>query len=208
MSVDSKLEAVVACSVPHKNGDRPPFKCIVMDPPWLERGGGKCKRGADRHYPLMATSDIAKTVLHSPVWMPADSCHLWMWVTDNFLLDGLGLIERFGFRYVRQFYWIKTLSEDPVDESELQQGLGQYARGSSETCLFAVRGEAMVPPPANRPKNVIFAPRGRHSEKPDKAFTYWFEKISQGPRLEMFSRSPRFGWTVWGNQVEENSNDK
>jgi N6-adenosine-specific RNA methylase IME4 len=176
---------------------------MTLDPPWLERGGGQCKRGADRHYGLLSTPDIAKTVLRAPVWTPADDAHLWMWVTDNFLLDGLGLIERFGFRYVRMFHWIKTLSEqDPVDESELQQGLGQYARGSSETCLFAVRGRAIVPPSEKRPKNVIFAPRGRHSEKPNKAFTYWFEQVSPGPRLEMFSRAPRDGWSVWGNECQ------
>lgn len=30
------------------------YKTIYIDPPWPERGGGKIKRGADRHYALMS----------------------------------------------------------------------------------------------------------------------------------------------------------
>lgn len=183
------------------------YQCITADPPWLERGGGKIKRGADRHYDLMKTTDIARLMLDAPCWRPAESCHLWLWVTDNFLLDGLSLMERLGFRYVRQFHWIKTLAflaeEDErsiaeLDETELQQGLGQYARGSSETCLFGVRGKALVPPPDMRPKNVIFAPRTKHSAKPAKAYEYWFDRVSHGPRLEMFARNARPGWDRFG----------
>ena len=34
------------------------YKTILADPPWQEQGGGKIKRGADKHYPLMKTKDI------------------------------------------------------------------------------------------------------------------------------------------------------
>ena len=79
---------------------KPRYRCIVADPPWNERGGGKIKRGADRHYPLMKTPDIACMLL-APAWRPAESCHLWLWVTDNFLPDGLLVMDALGFRYVR-----------------------------------------------------------------------------------------------------------
>lgn len=186
----------------------PRYACVAMDPPWAEYGGGG--RGAQNHYPLMQTSDIARTILQSSAWSAvAHTAHLWCWVTDNYLVDGLSLIDRLGFTYKRTFCWVKLrkvsiLPEDfahglcDLAAGELQIGLGQYARGSHELCLFATRGDAMVPKPKNRPPSVIFAPRQEHSRKPDEAFSRWFEAISPGPRLEMFARTARPGWDAWG----------
>lgn len=184
------------------------YRCIVMDPCWEEHGGGG--RGAQNHYATMSLSDIARTILNAPVWRPAASAHLWCWVTDNFLLDGLSLIDQLGFRYVRTLCWVKMLGgavmpEDlgwparKLAQASLQIGLGQYARGSHELCLFATRGDAMLP--AKAPPSVIFAERTKHSRKPDACFTQWFEAVSPGPRLEMFAREARAGWDAWGNEV-------
>lgn len=179
------------------------YRCISIDAPWPEYGGGG--RGAQNHYDLLHTSEIAKVILRGP-FLPLPDCHLWMWATDNYLRDAFAMIDRFGFRYVRTFAWIKSNTEeleDIVDEVQLEQGLGQYARGSHELCLFSVRGRSMVPAAAMRPKSVIVAPTDKvHSRKPEKAFVRWFEKVSPGPRLEMFARSPRAGWDVWGNEVD------
>jgi N6-adenosine-specific RNA methylase IME4 len=182
------------------------YRCIVMDPPWAEYGGGG--RGAQNHYALMKTSDIARTTLRSPAWRPADDAHLWCWVTDNYLLDGLSLIDTLGFRYVRTFAWVKvadkvtcTGTPDVVAGAGLQMGLGQYARGSHELCLFATRGKAMLPERA--PPSVLFASRREHSRKPDECFTRWFERVSPGPRVEFFCREARPGWDAWGNQVDK-----
>ena len=184
------------------------YACTAMDPPWLERGAGKVKRGADRHYPLMPVDEVLRVVLASGAWRPAKDAHLWVWVTDNFLPDGLWLVQQLGFRFVRTFQWVKVLDEPAGDDSELaseddeqlQLGLGQYARGSHETLLFSVRGHLPVPPPERRPRSVILAKRGRHSAKPEKAFRV-MEQVSPGPRLEMFARTARDGWSAWGNEV-------
>ena len=34
------------------------YRTLYVDPPWSEVGGGKIKRGADRHYSVMKTKDI------------------------------------------------------------------------------------------------------------------------------------------------------
>lgn len=167
------------------------YRCIAADPPWNERGGGKIKRGADRHYPLMKTPDIIACMLQAPVWAPADSAHLWLWVTDNFLPDGLQVMAALGFRYVRTAAWFKQ-------SRQLQIGLGQYLRGAHEICLFGVRGPTAIP--AKAPASAVLAPRTRHSKKPDAAFAL-IEQASPGPRLEMFAREERPGWDVWGNEV-------
>jgi len=86
------------------------FRTIAMDPPWLERGCGKCKRGADRHYPLLNKVQIRDTVLASELWLPAKDAHLYIWVTNSFLPDGLWLMGELGFRYVTNVVWKKTRS--------------------------------------------------------------------------------------------------
>lgn len=83
------------------------YHTVQVDPPWLERGGGKSKRGADKHYPLLPTPQILEVIVRSPMNM-ADNSHMWMWVTDNFLKDGLWLMENLGFRYIRTWQWVKV----------------------------------------------------------------------------------------------------
>jgi len=74
------------------------YKTIYADPPWSETGGGKIRRGADRHYPLMKTSEI---IAMSPFvkGLAEENCHLYLWVTNNFIQDGFKVMERWGFTY-------------------------------------------------------------------------------------------------------------
>ncbi len=79
-------------------------------------------------------------------------------------------------------------------------GLGQYLRGSHELVLFAVRGDAAVPPPSRRRRPVIVAERGRHSAKPLEFFEM-AEAVSPEPRVEFFARERRPGWSAFGNEI-------
>lgn len=188
----------------------PAFPAIVMDPPWAERGGGKIKRGADRHYQLADQDEIIRAVTKSPLFRPAANAHAWVWVTDNFLEDGLGLVEAMGFRYVRTFVWVKAAEENP--EETLRFGIGQYGRGAHETLLFAVRGSGQDPSVWKGDRgvpSVFFAPVPRdpetgkriHSRKPDASYRL-IERVSRGPYAELFARR-RWGpdWHVWGNEA-------
>lgn len=163
------------------------YRCIAADSPWPERGGGKSKRGADRHYPVMSVNAIFST-LDTALYGKVDAnAHLWMWVTDNYLEGGLTIMRSLGFRYIRTMCWAKP-----------SIGLGQYLRGKHELCLFGVMGTLRA---QSRSQPSCFdAPKGRHSEKPARAYEI-IEAVSPGPRLEMFARSPREGWDVWGNEV-------
>lgn len=172
------------------------YRCIVADPPWAERGGGKIKRGADRHYALLDTPEIARVMLRAPCWRPDQTgCHLWLWVTNNFLPAGLAVMDALGFRYITNLAWVKTRL------GNVQIGLGQYLRGAHELCLLGVRGETMLPAVRDVP-SVVFDERTEHSRKPDSVFAA-IERVSPGPRLEMFARAPRSGWDVWGNEVSD-----
>lgn len=177
------------------------YGTIFADPPWIERGGGKSKRGADRHYPLMPT----KSIMTLPVQdFTADNSHLWLWVTNNFLIDGLKVMEAWGFRYITMLTWGK------VKETEsgllIQQGLGQYMRGSTEHVLFGAKGRVpykVIGGKRQQCSTLLLAPRTKHSVKPQEAYDHAM-RISPGPYLEMFARNQRPGWDAWGNEV---SND-
>ena len=169
------------------------YRTIYADPPWQETGGGKIKRGADRHYPLMKLPCIISLGQQlAPVI--DENAHLYLWVTNNFLPAGIKTMEAWGFEYKTIITWKKN-----------RMGLGQYYRGLSEHCLFGVRGVLpyRVRPDGIRAQGVTAfdAPRTEHSTKPEE-MRKMIELVSYAPRLELFARRPSDGWDVWGNQVK------
>lgn len=166
------------------------YQIIYADPPWGEQGGGKIKRGADRHYPLMKTQNIMNLDVPS-----ARNAHLYLWVTNNFLMSGLRVMISWGFEYKTTITWVKD-----------KFGLGQYFRGQTEHCLFGVKGN--IPYKVENGKRqqgttVIFSPRLKHSQKPPE-MRQLIEKVSDREgfnKLEMFAREKVEGWDVWGNEV-------
>lgn len=197
------------------------FTTITIDSPWPENGGGKIKRGADRHYTTLQVADIFPTIIDSHTYRPADNAHLYLWVTNNYLPHGLVLMDQLGFRYVNNIPWVKLVDDPeramltvleldmPVPaamKATTTTGIGQYFRGNHELLLFGVRGKGYeactTKPDGTRRldiKGPIFAPLGEHSEKPQAAYDL-IESRSRGPYLEMFARKPRPGWTTWGHQ--------
>lgn len=177
------------------------YHTIYADPPWMEAGAGQIKRGANRHYPLLKTEDIAKLRIQG---ITAENCHLYLWVTNNFLQDGLHVMKCWGFRYVTKITWIKGIVQ-PENTMKLQHpGLGQYFRGQDEVCLFGVKGNLPYKQIENRRKQgttVIVAPRGRHSQKPAALYEL-IERVSFPPYIELFSRKRRKNWDIWGNELE------
>lgn len=169
------------------------YGTIYADPPWMESGGGQIKRGADRHYPLMSTEAICALGWRVRA-MAALDAHLWLWVTSNFLADGLQVMSAWGFRYVTSRIWVKE-----------SRGLGQYVGMRHELLLLGVRGQPGYVVGADgkrfQPDSVIEAPRGEHSEKP-AIVREEIARMSPGPFVELFARETSPGWECWGNEVE------
>lgn len=187
------------------------FRTLLADPPWNESGAGKIKRGADRHYPVLKTRDIAPTIKESGLFLPAEDAHLWLWVTNNRLPDGLQVISDLGFKYVSNVAWVKTKCV-PADGSDpkVQIGLGQYLRGSHELLLFAVRGRGQSEDVWHGKRSVpsvLFAPRTKHSAKPAESYDL-IERVSKGPAIEFFARGGRAGWLAWGNEMGSAKNER
>jgi len=178
------------------------YKTILADPPWPEVGGGKICRGAQKHYPVMRVFEIIplmKEVLKGKV---EENAHMYLWVTNNNLRDGLRVLDALGFEYKTMIVWNKR---DPDGRGNI--GLGQYFRGVSEPCLFGVKGVLPYRTDDETGKRLqgitaFFAPRREHSQKPE--FMYeMIERVSHPPYFEMFCRIKRPGWDAWGNEVVE-----
>ena len=160
------------------------FQTIVIDPPWDwgDEGDADQFGRARPDYQTMSIQEIAQL----PVAKIADkNCHLYLWVTNRSLPKAFGLLEAWGFRYITCLTWVKP-----------SFGMGNYFRGSTEQVLFGVKGSQ---PLKRRDVGTHFeAPRGsRHSAKPEE-FYKLVESCSYPPYIDIFGRSSRAGWAVWG----------
>jgi len=169
------------------------FRTIVIDPPWKykQRLASPKARGGIA-YPTLTVAQL-KTL---PVKQLADDdCQLWLWTTNAHHHDAFHLLEEWGFTHKTTATWVKT-----------QIGLGFWLRGKTEHILLGVVGnprERMIGLHGAMGlgnSTLIMAPRRKHSQKPE-AFYDMLDVISEPPRLEMFARRLRLGWTAWGNEV-------
>lgn len=160
------------------------FQTIVIDPPWDWGDEGDVNQfgRAKPEYSTMPFDDIKNL----PVSKIADTnCHLYLWVTNRSLPKAFALIDAWGFRYITCLTWVKP-----------SIGMGNYFRGSTEQILFAVKGSQ---PLRRHDVGTHFtAPRGsQHSSKPDEFYSL-VESCSYPPFIDIFGRTERDGWSVWG----------
>ena len=165
------------------------YHTIVADPPWAKNQSGRGSYGgAINHYDLMSLERIKQLPVAD---LADDNAHLYLWVTNSNIDEGLEVIKAWGFRYITMFHWIKP-----------KMGVGNYFRNASETCLFAVRGK--LPPKCRTQINWLISYPTSHSQKPREVISI-VERISPGPYLELFCRrrpASRENWHCWGNETE------
>jgi N6-adenosine-specific RNA methylase IME4 len=172
------------------------WKTVLADPPWrFQNRTGKVApehRRLDR-YDTMDVKDICALPVADVV---ADAAHLYLWVPNALLPEGLQVMEAWGFRYVSNVVWAKRRKDGGPDG----RGVGFYFRNVTEPILFGVRGRMRTLAPARSQVNMIETRKREHSRKPDEQYEL-IERCSPGPYLEMFARYPQPGWTVWGNEA-------
>lgn len=177
------------------------YSTILADPPWqfMNRTG----KMAPEHkrllrYPTMELAEIMELPIPS---LAAARSHLYLWVPNALLAEGLEVMRRWGFTYKTNLVWHKVRKDGGSDG----RGVGFYFRNVTELLLFGVRG-SMRTLQAGRTQVNLFPTRKReHSRKPDEVYGL-IEACSPGPYLELFARFRRPGWSQWGNEdVETNS---
>ena len=175
------------------------FATVLADPPW--RFVNRTGKVAPEHrrlsrYQTLTTDEICALPVAEHTWQPA---HLYLWVPNALLPDGLRVMQEWGFEYKSNIVWHKVRKDGGSDG----RGVGFYFRNVTEILLFGTRGRnARTLPPGRRQVNLIATRKREHSRKPDEQYPL-IESCSPGPWLELFGRGVRQGWTVWGNQARE-----
>jgi len=175
------------------------FHTVLADPPWqFKNRTGKVAPEHKRlnRYGTMTLDDICALPVADVCEDPA---HLYLWVPNALLPDGLRVMAAWGFEYKSNLVWHKIRKDGGPDG----RGVGFYFRNVTELILFGVRGKnARTLAPGRTQVNFLATQKREHSRKPDEQYKL-IEECSPGPFLEMFARGSRPKWTTWGNQAEE-----
>lgn len=175
------------------------FGTILADPPWqFQNRTGKVAPEHKRlnRYGTMTLDEICALPVQD---IAADPSHLYLWVPNALLPDGLKVMDAWGFKYVSNIVWEKVRKDGEPDG----RGVGFYFRNVTELLLFGVRGKnARTLDPGRSQVNIMRTRKREHSRKPDEQYDI-IEACSWGPYLEVFSRGKRSGWEAWGDQADE-----
>lgn len=175
------------------------FSTILADPPWqFQNRTGKMAPEHKRlsRYSTMKLQEIKDLPVEA---IAGDRAHLYLWVPNALLAEGLQVMAHWGFNYKSNIIWYKVRKDGGPD----RRGVGFYFRNVTEVLLFGVRGNKVrTLKPGRSQENIISSRKREHSRKPDEQYEL-IESCSWGPYLELFARGTRKGWVSWGNQAEE-----
>jgi N6-adenosine-specific RNA methylase IME4 len=178
-----------------------PYATILADPPWqFQNRTGKVAPEHRRllRYPTMELKEILELPVSK---VAAAKSHLYLWVPNALLKEGLQVMEAWGFTYKTNLVWYKVRKDGGPDG----RGVGFYFRNVTELILFGVKGSMRTLQPGRTRVNLFSSRKREHSRKPDELYEI-LESCSPGPYLELFARFRRPGWDQWGNEdVERNS---
>jgi len=175
-----------------------PFSTVLADPPW--RFMNRTGKVAPEHrrlsrYDTMTTAAIRALPVAE---VTAETAHMYLWVPNALIADGLRVMESWGFTYKSNIVWAKRRKDGGPDG----RGVGFYFRNVTELILFGVKGSMRTLAPGRRQVNMIETRKREHSRKPDEQYGI-IEACSPGPYLELFARYSRRGWTSWGLEADD-----
>ena len=175
------------------------YKTIYADPPWqFQNRTGKVAPEHKRltRYGTMKLEEIKALPISE---VTDEKCHLYLWVPNALLPEGLDVMQTWGFEYKTNIIWEKIRKDGMPDG----RGVGFYFRNVTEILLFGIKGNNNRTLDAGRSQiNLVRAIKREHSRKPDELIPL-IERCSSAPYLELFARGSRKGWDMWGDQANE-----
>lgn len=174
------------------------YGTILADPPW--QFTNRTGKVAPEHRRLNRYTTLTlQEIKELPVSVAAaEQAHLYLWVPNALLREGLEVMAAWGFQYKTNLIWHKIRKDGGPDG----RGVGFYFRNTTEMVLFGVRGRLRTLPPGRRQVNILRTRKREHSRKPDELYDI-VEACSPGPFLELFARSQRADWEQWGNELPD-----
>ncbi len=195
----SNLQETIDSLIQYTQGKK--YNTIYADPPWqFQNRTGKVAPEHKRlmRYETMTLEDIKQL----PVETIADEkAHLYLWVPNALLPEGLSVMDAWGFEYKSNIIWEKVRKDGNPDG----RGVGFYFRNVTEILLFGIKKNSMpnrTLAPARSQVNLVRSQKREHSRKPDEIIPI-IEACSQENRIELFARGNRAGWDMWGNQATD-----
>jgi len=173
------------------------YNTILADPPWrFKNSTGKVAPEHKRlsRYPTLTLQEILDIPVNT---VATENAHLYLWVPNALLAEGLEVMRKWGFSYKTNIVWFKIRKDGGPDG----RGVGFYFRNVTELVLFGIKGKKRTLEPGRTQTNIIRTRKREHSRKPDELYDI-IERCSPGPYLELFARGIRDGWDAWGNQAE------
>ena len=175
------------------------FRTILADPPWefVNRTGKiSPENKIYKRYKTMKLDEIKLLPVYK---ISSKRSHLYLWVPNALLKEGLEVMEAWGFKYKTNIIWHKIRKDGESDNG----GVGFYFRNSTEVLLFGIKGSNVRTKKLGRTQiNFVKSRKREHSRKPNEFYDI-IENCSWGPYLELFARGPKKNWTVWGNQSKK-----
>jgi len=170
------------------------FDLIMADPPWaFDNWSAKGEtKNAKAQYECMPLADICALPVGE---LASGDCVLWLWATNPMLREAFAVIDAWGFTFKTAGTWCKR-----TRHGKLAFGTGYILRCANEPFLIATTGK---PTTTRSVRSVVEGPVREHSRKPDEAFAAAEAMMPDARRLELFSRQPRPGWSVWGNEADK-----
>ena len=175
------------------------IRTILADPPW--RFQNRTGKMAPEHHRLnrSGTMSLDEIKMLPVCEATADTAHLYLWVPNALLPDGIAVLRAWGFEYKSNIVWHKIRKDGGSDG----RGVGFYFRNVTELVLFGVKGKnARTLAAGRRQVNYLSSRKREHSRKPDELYDI-IEACSTGPYLELFARGTRKRWQAWGNQADQ-----
>jgi N6-adenosine-specific RNA methylase IME4 len=172
------------------------FGTILADPPWrfMNRTGKMAPEHRRlRRYETMTFDEIAGLPVSS---LSAEQAHLYLWVPNALVAEGLRVMEAWGFTYKTNLVWFKVRKDGGPDG----RGVGFYFRNVTELVLFGVKGRLRTRSAGRRQVNLLSSQKRRHSHKPDELYAI-IEACSPPTYLELFARQERRRWEQWGDEI-------
>ena len=168
------------------------YDIIYADPPWDYKGqlqhagtGSGDTGGAARHYPTVTLDDLKRLGVSG---IAADDCLLFMWATNPHLDQAIDLGKAWGFAWATvAFVW---------DKKRVNPGF--YTLSQCELCLVFKRGAIPQPRGARNVRQIVSAPRGPHSAKPEEVRSRIEQMFPHQRKIELFARRETAGWESWG----------
>ena len=159
---------------------------VLADPPWRYDFAETDSRQIENQYPSATVDEI---IAHKPD--TEQDCVLLMWATVAKLREAFEVMDGWGFEYKTHAVWDKE-----------KIGMGYWFRGQHELLLVGTKGQASPPDAEHRVSSVFREARGKHSAKPQCVYEWIEAAFPDSLKLEMYCRSPRAGWAVFGNEAK------